>query len=64
VASAKDASIINDYLQKVHGEIQRLETILQEAQEEKNRLQSIADSHAALISSFRKFPPEVLATIF
>ncbi len=64
VASAKDASLINDYLQKVHGEIQRLEIILQEAQEEKIRLQSIADSHAVLISSFRKFPPEVLATIF
>ncbi|KAK0222431.1 hypothetical protein EDD85DRAFT_255222 [Armillaria nabsnona] len=64
VASAKDTSLINDYLQKVHGEIQRLETILQEGQEEKIRLQSIADSHAALISSFRKLPPEVLATIF
>ncbi|PBK61269.1 hypothetical protein ARMSODRAFT_1025789 [Armillaria solidipes] len=64
VASAKDASLINDYLQKVHGEIQHLETILQEAQEEKIHLQSIADSHAAPISSFHKFPPEVLATIF
>ncbi|KAK0430439.1 hypothetical protein EV421DRAFT_1858751 [Armillaria borealis] len=64
VASATDASLINDYLQKVHGEIQRLETIMKEAQEETIRLQSIVDSHGALMSSFRKFPPEVLATIF
>ncbi|KAK0486467.1 hypothetical protein IW261DRAFT_1455627 [Armillaria novae-zelandiae] len=64
VASAKDAILINDYLQKVHGEIQRFEAILKEVQEEKIRLQSAADSHLALMSSFRKFPPEVLATIF
>ncbi|KAK0226576.1 hypothetical protein IW262DRAFT_1363003 [Armillaria fumosa] len=64
VASAKDTSLINDYLQRVHREVQRLEAILKEVQEEKIRLQSIADSHSGLISSFRKFPPEVLAIIF
>ncbi|KAK0486466.1 hypothetical protein IW261DRAFT_798560 [Armillaria novae-zelandiae] len=64
VASAEDANLIDDYLQKVHGELQRLDAILKEVQEKKIRLQSIADSHSALISSFRKFPPEVLATIF
>ncbi|KAK0226588.1 hypothetical protein IW262DRAFT_777488 [Armillaria fumosa] len=64
VASAEDTDLVNDYLKKVHGEIQRLDAILKEVQEKKIRLQSIADSHSALISSFRKFPPEVLATIF
>ncbi|KAK0196108.1 hypothetical protein F5146DRAFT_1118658 [Armillaria mellea] len=64
IPSAKDANLINDYVQKVHGEIQRLETILKEVQEEKSCLQSIADSHSALLSRFRKFPLEVLALIF
>ncbi|KAK0493044.1 hypothetical protein EDD18DRAFT_1356956 [Armillaria luteobubalina] len=64
IASAKDTSLINDYLQRVHREIQCIEAILKEVQEQKIHLQSIANSHLALISSFCKFPPEVLAIIF
>ncbi|KAK0486456.1 hypothetical protein IW261DRAFT_1604597 [Armillaria novae-zelandiae] len=63
-ADSEDANLIDDYLQKVHGELQRLDAILKEVQEKKIRPQSITDSHSALVSSFRKFPPEVLATIF
>ncbi|KAK0459403.1 uncharacterized protein EV420DRAFT_1540016 [Desarmillaria tabescens] len=70
-ASVTDASPVSHYLEGVHAsisaqddKIQHIKTMLKEAQEDRIRLQSVADSHAALISAFRKFPPEVLAEIF
>ncbi len=71
VASASDADILSHYLQGVEADIsvqddtiQHLEAALKRAQDERNRLQGIFDSHAALGSAFRIFPPEVLAEIF
>ncbi|KAG7449965.1 uncharacterized protein BT62DRAFT_617552 [Guyanagaster necrorhizus] len=63
-AAASDVDPIHHYLQGVHDEIQHIELVLKEVREEKIRLQNIADSHAALMSAFRKFPSEVLAEVF
>ncbi|KAK0451791.1 hypothetical protein EV421DRAFT_1773075, partial [Armillaria borealis] len=71
VASASDADFLSHYLQGVEADvsaqddtIQHLEAALKRAQDERNRLQGIFDSHAALRSAFRTFPPEVLTEIF
>ncbi|KAK0220953.1 hypothetical protein EDD85DRAFT_268147 [Armillaria nabsnona] len=59
------------YLQGVRADIfaqdqtiRRAKAALEEALDEKIRLQRIADSHVGLMSAFRSFPPEVLTQIF
>ncbi|PBK84624.1 hypothetical protein ARMGADRAFT_1067215 [Armillaria gallica] len=71
VASASDADLLSHYLHGVEADIsaqddtiQHLEAALKRAQDERNRLQDIFNSHASLRSSFRIFPPEVLTEIF
>lgn len=71
VVSASDANLLSHFLQGVEADIsaqdnivQHLEAALKRAQDERNRLQSIFDTHAALRSTLRTFPPEVLTEIF
>ncbi|KAK0205377.1 hypothetical protein DFS33DRAFT_1259545, partial [Desarmillaria ectypa] len=71
MASASDADTLSHYLQGVRADIsaqddtiRHVEAALKRAQDERNRLKGIFDSHAALRSSFRRFPTEVLMEIF
>ncbi|KAK0220954.1 hypothetical protein EDD85DRAFT_268148 [Armillaria nabsnona] len=71
VASASDADLLSRYLHGVEADlsaqddtIQHIEAALKRAQNERNRLQDIFNSHASLRSPFRIFPPEVLTEIF
>ncbi|KAG7442843.1 uncharacterized protein BT62DRAFT_360073 [Guyanagaster necrorhizus] len=64
-------SEVEYYLQGVHNDIsaqddtiRRIKAALTEAENERKRLQWLADSHIALTSAFRKFPPEILTQIF
>ncbi|PBK69029.1 hypothetical protein ARMSODRAFT_957345 [Armillaria solidipes] len=69
--STSDDDLLSHYLQRVRADIsaqddviRRIKSALTRAENEKNRLQGIFDSHAALRSPFRRCPPEVLTEIF
>ncbi|KAK0469101.1 uncharacterized protein EV420DRAFT_8559 [Desarmillaria tabescens] len=71
VNGAACGSQLDHYLQGVRADISaqdetigRIEIALREAQDERNHLQRIADSHIGLMSAFRRFPPEILAQVF
>ncbi|KAK0205378.1 hypothetical protein DFS33DRAFT_1327818 [Desarmillaria ectypa] len=71
VNGAASGSQLSCYLQGVradisaqHDTIRRIKIAFKEAQDERDRLQRIADSHVGLMSAFRKFPPEILTQIF
>ncbi|SJL13811.1 uncharacterized protein ARMOST_17259 [Armillaria ostoyae] len=69
--SPSDDDLLSHYLQGVRADIsaqddviRRIKSALTRAENEKNRLQGVFDSHAALRSPVRKCPPEVLTEIF
>ncbi len=69
--STSDDDLLSHYLQGVRADIsaqddviRRIKSALTRAENEKNRLQGVFDSHAALRSPVRKCPPEVLTEIF
>ncbi|PBK69003.1 hypothetical protein ARMSODRAFT_957314 [Armillaria solidipes] len=71
IVSPSDDDLLSHYLQGVRADIsaqddviRRIKSALTRAEDEKNRLQCVFDSHAALRSPFRRCPPEVLTEIF
>ncbi|PBK99952.1 hypothetical protein ARMGADRAFT_524680 [Armillaria gallica] len=71
LVSTSDEELLSYYLQGVQADIsaqndviQRIKSALTRAENEKNRLQGVFDSHAALRSSFRRCPPGILTEIF
>ncbi len=71
IVSTSDEELLSHYLQGVQADIsaqndviQRIKSALMRAENEKNRLQGVFDSHSALRSSFRRCPPEILTEIF
>ncbi|KAK0239342.1 hypothetical protein EDD85DRAFT_539457 [Armillaria nabsnona] len=71
MVSTSDDDLLSHYLQGVRADIsaqddviQRIKSALTRAENEKNRLQGVFESHAALRSPFRRCPPEVLTEIF
>lgn len=68
--STSDDDLLSNYLQGVRADIStqddvilRLKSALTRAENERDRLQGVFDSHAALRSPFQRCPPEVLTEI-